>query len=602
MRAGSHQHGDKGVYYQGEWLDIVSLGASTAASFFCLFCRANRLPLKEHCADKFNLKCSTDCGVCPRSRSRNSAALADGSYDVIIVGAGCIGGAIARELSRFQLSVLVLESADDASQGATKGNSGIVHAGFDDAPGSVRAKYCWKGNQMFPELDRDLRFGYQKNGSLVLATNEEEVKHLHELLKRGEKNGVQRLAILQRDEILKLEPYVSKDVVAALYSPDAGNLIPYEFAIAVMENAVDNGVEFRIRRHVNAIKKLADGKFEVAARHWEPKAFVDATMSAAAPGKEKEEESGSRAPLWLGFALGLLVVLLQWLKVPFIAACGMAALIFVAGYKLLSKPGSKAVAAKPAAARILLSVGSGGAIIPANLMAAGGSGSAEVMEGKTIEQEAFVAKMVINSAGSGSDKIANLIGDTSFKIKPRLGDYLLLNRSQGKFAKCTLFPCPGPLGKGILVQQTLWGNLILGPTARDLHNPEHMNQSNEDVQRFILAKCRKLVDAFDPKEVIHAFSGIRAKSDRNDWIIERSAKADNFINVAGIDSPGLAGCPAIALEVVRMVGESLKLAPNPNFNPNRGAIIVPKTGFKVCGQHCAFGLLKLFFLPPFSRV
>jgi glycerol-3-phosphate dehydrogenase len=214
-------------------------------------------------------------------------------------------------------------------------------------------------------------------------------------------------------------------------------------------------------------------------------------------------------------------------------------------------------------------------------MAVGGSGCSDATSGKTVEQETFRCKVVINCAGSFSDKIANMMGDHSFKIKPRLGDYLLLNRNQGKFAKCTLFPCPGPLGKGILVQQTLWGNLILGPTARDLHNPEHMAQSAEDVQRFILSRCRKLVDVFDPKEVIHSFAGIRAKSDRNDWIVERSCKAANFINVAGIDSPGLAGCPAIAVEVVRMVGETVRLMPNTTFNPSRRAIIVPKIGFKV---------------------
>ncbi len=82
---------------------------------------------------------------CPRSRSRNVAAKKDGSYDVVIIGAGCIGAGIARELSKTFCSVLLLEAADDVTQGATKGNSGIVHAGYDDKPGSVRAKFCWPG-------------------------------------------------------------------------------------------------------------------------------------------------------------------------------------------------------------------------------------------------------------------------------------------------------------------------------------------------------------------------------------------------------------------------------------------------------------------------
>ncbi len=114
-------------------------------------------------------------------------------------------------------------------------------------------------------------------------------------------------------------------------------------------------------------------------------------------------------------------------------------------------------------------------------------------------EESFHASYIVNCAGTGSDKIAGLIGDHSFKIKPRIGDYLLLNRSQGHLTKCTLFPCPGPLGKGVLVQTTLWGNLILGPTARDTHVSEMMAQSPEEVQEYILSKCKRLVPSFDAK-------------------------------------------------------------------------------------------------------
>eukprot|EP01030_Chromulinospumella_sphaerica_P008940 gene8940-8750_t len=102
----------------------------------------------------------------------------------------------------------------------------------------------------------------------------------------------------------------------------------------------------------------------------------------------------------------------------------------------------------------------------------------------------------------GADKVANMLGDFSFKIKPRIGDYLILNRNQGDLVRSTIFPCPGPLGKGVLVQTSLWGTLILGPTARDTHLPEAMSQSPEEIQSFILAKCKELVPTFDAKEVI----------------------------------------------------------------------------------------------------
>lgn len=137
------------------------------------------------------------------------------------------------------------------------------------------------------------------------------------------------------------------------------------------------------------------------------------------------------------------------------------------------------------------------------------------------------------------------------------------------------------LGKGVLVQTTLWGNLILGPTARDTNLPEVMAETNDDIMTYILSKCKELVPTFDPKEVIHTFCGARAKSTRGDWIIEPSSTEPNFIHAAGIDSPGLAGSPAIAVEIVSLLQQAgLQCTPDPTFNPNRAPIITPKDGWK----------------------
>merc|ERR1719223_337665 len=134
---------------------------------------------------------------------------------------------------------------------------------------------------MFPQLDKELNFGYQKNGSLVLATNKDEVKILHDLLKRGETNGVKNLRILDKKELFEMEPHINPNSISALYSPDAGNVIPYEYTIALAENAVDNGVELRIRREVVDIKPPSAGNnhFIIKARHWEPKNYVDGVKS-----------------------------------------------------------------------------------------------------------------------------------------------------------------------------------------------------------------------------------------------------------------------------------------------------------------------------------
>ena len=590
------QHGVKGAYVGGDWVDI------------------------EECAKHFNVsggshttcdnfkKGSSACATCPRSRSRYVQSKNDGSYDVIIIGAGCIGSAIARELSKSQLSVLMLEAADDVTQGATKGNSGIVHAGFDDVPGSNRAKYCWPGNQMFPALDKELHFGYQKNGSLVIATSEEDVKHLHELKKRGETNGVKRLRIVQKEELFAMEPHVNPDAIAALYAPDAGNLIPYEFAIALAENAVDNGVELRIRRTVTNISEDKElGMYTLTADHWEP-----AEYAASMPESEKviatnisevdkvmassSQKGASRVPLGTAMIQSSVCILLSLSAVHNIAPAvsqlyaislekaqmigGSVSLLlgFIYMYFLLSsnQSGTKASGGKFAAP-----VGTGGSKVTVDEMMVGGSGAKTALNGVTVGVETYRAKYVVNAAGGYSDKIAHMLGDNSFKIKPRLGDYLLLNRNQGHLARHTLFPCPGPLGKGVLVQTTLWGNLILGPTARDTHLPEVMAQSIEDIQRFILSKCKILVPSFDPREVIHAFCGARAKSTRGDWIIEICPSSARAVHAAGIDSPGLAGSPAIALEVVRLLTlAGLKLTPNKSFNPIRAPIITPKDGWK----------------------
>ena len=124
---------------------------------------------------------------------------------------------------------------------------------------------------MFTQLDHELCFGYQLNGSLVLAFDEKEHQHLHELKKHGKTNGVKRLHIIDKKELLEMEPYVNPEAVAALYSPDAGNVIPYEYTIALAENAVDNGVELRICRQVTSLSyQTKTGNWMVMLRHWEP--------------------------------------------------------------------------------------------------------------------------------------------------------------------------------------------------------------------------------------------------------------------------------------------------------------------------------------------
>ena len=176
-------------------------------------------------------------------------------YDVLIVGAGVVGCAVARELSRYQLHVAVVDKENDVSMGTSKANSGIVHAGFDAHTGTNKAIYNVLGARMFPELSRELDFPFRQNGALVLCFDEAEKHKLAELLEQGQRNGVKGLSVIDGDAVRAMEPNVSGEVVAALYAETSGIVSPYEMTIALAENAAVNGVEFLLGQEVKAIDK-----------------------------------------------------------------------------------------------------------------------------------------------------------------------------------------------------------------------------------------------------------------------------------------------------------------------------------------------------------
>lgn len=176
-------------------------------------------------------------------------------YDVAIIGAGIVGTAIARELSKFELKICVLEKEIDLAMGATKANSAIVHAGFDASPGTLKAKLNVTGNSMFDQLSKDLDFHFRRNGSLVLCFGEEDASHLKHLMQQGEQNGVPGLVILDRATVKEMEPNLSDHVAVALYAPTGGIVCPYEMAIGMAENAFENGVEFFFENKVQNIIK-----------------------------------------------------------------------------------------------------------------------------------------------------------------------------------------------------------------------------------------------------------------------------------------------------------------------------------------------------------
>ncbi len=369
-------------------------------------------------------------------------------FDVIVIGGGVIGGAVLRELTKYNLNVCLLEKENDVAMGASKANSGIVHAGYDAPEGSLKAKFNVLGNEAMPQYAKELGVKYRNNGSLVVAFSLAEMSTLSILKERGEKNGVKGLELLSKFSLKGMEPNVSDEAVGALYAPTGGIVCPYELTIAQIGNAMDNGAELYCNFELNKV--------------------------------EKGENS----------------------------------------FKCYSSEG-------------------------------------DMVEGK----------VVINCAGLGAEKVAKLFGDENIRIGARKGEYLLLDRESGDFVSHTLFFAPTKAGKGILVSQTVDDNIILGPTAEE--NEEETDTSAKGIEE-VLTKARKMCPNVPTYNVITSFAGIRAFSDRHDFIVEESSSVKGLIHCAGIESPGLTSAPAIGKYVVEtLVGDMLDLQENKNFNGTR---------------------------------
>ncbi len=365
-------------------------------------------------------------------------------FDVIVIGGGVVGGMILRTLTKYQLSVCMLEKESDVAMGASKANSGIVHAGFDAAPNSLKAKFNVQGNAMMAQVTKELGVKYRNNGSLVVAFDEEQMQTLVQLKARGEKNGVTGLSILSQKELRKKEPNISDNAVGALYASTGGIVCPYGLTIAAIGNAMDNGAQLRTEFEVCAIQKI-DG-----------------------------------------------------------------------GYEVLSTDGKREA-----------------------------------------------ARVVINCAGLGSGKIASLVGDT-FVVGARKGEYILLDRESGDFVSHTLFFTPTAAGKGILVSPTADGNILLGPTATEQADGD--TQTTEIGLAHVTSAAAKMCKNPPTYNTITSFSGVRAYSDRHDFVIENSEKAKGIIHCVGVESPGLTAAPAIAKFVVEeLVAGHITLTENKNF-------------------------------------
>lgn len=175
-------------------------------------------------------------------------------FDITIIGGGLVGCSIARALSKYDLKVLLIEKERDVSLGASKANSGIVHGGYAGKAGTLKGEMCIKGNEMFDQLDQELNFGFKRIGGLIIGFTESDRRTLNKQYENGLLVGQNDFQWLNREEILLKEPHINPDVLCALYVPSIGITSPYELTIALVENAIGNGVTFMGGQTVSSIE------------------------------------------------------------------------------------------------------------------------------------------------------------------------------------------------------------------------------------------------------------------------------------------------------------------------------------------------------------
>ncbi len=353
-------------------------------------------------------------------------------FDVIIIGAGVIGSAVAWRLARYNLKIAVVEKGDDVAAATSKANSGIIHAGYDPEPGTLKAGLNVRGNTLYPGLCRELGVDYLACGSLVVA-HEGQQQRLEMILQRGRQNGVKDLAVIGRDKLLDMEPNVSPEAISALYAPSAAVVSPYQLTVALAENAALNGVEFLFNTRVDSVL-VEEGR----------------------------------------------------------------------------------------------------------------------VAGVNCGETKLSAPIIVNAAGVYADRLAHMAGAERYDITPRKGEYLLLDKELEGFVRQVLFPVPRGSSKGILVVPTVEGNILAGPTAWDVEDREDVATTPQGLAE-IRDETPLLVSGVNWGRVIGSFAGLRAVADSDDFIIRASARVGGWIDVGGIQSPGLASAPAIAERVEHLV-------------------------------------------------
>ncbi len=380
-------------------------------------------------------------------------ALMTTTYDITIIGAGAVGCAIARELSRYDLKIALVESNSDVGMGTSKASTAIWHTGYDAKPGSLEAKLLRRSYALMKDYLPEANIAHEVLGGLLIAWNQEQFDTLPKLLKQAHDNDEMDVRIISAEEIHQREPHINKGALGGLYVPGEGILCTFSVPLAMAYQAVENGVELFLNFRVKEIR---------------PSTTDD-----------------GRQTTW----------------------------------SIVSGPSSEQV---------------------------------------------IDTRFVINAAGLFSDEINAMFGKNGFKVTPRRGQLIVYDKMARPLVNHVLLPVPTSITKGVLISPTVYGNILLGPTAEDLPD-KTATETTEDGLKFLLEKGKQILPQLLDEEVTATYSGLRAATEHSDYQIEMDASL-RYLCLGGIRSTGISGAMGIAeygVELLRDAG--LELTPKPEF-------------------------------------
>lgn len=363
------------------------------------------------------------------------------TYDIAIIGAGAVGCAIARELSRYDLKVALLDSNPDVGMGTSKASTAIWHTGYDATPGSLEATLLKRSYKLMETFLPEANIAHERLGGLLIAWNQEQFESLPKLLKKAHDNGETDVRIISTDEIRQREPHINPNALGGLFVPGEGILCTYSVPLACAYQAVKNGVETIFNFAVKDIR----------------------------PGTE---DGGREA----------------------------------------------------------------------------------IVHSLSSDQSEIRARYIVNAAGLGSDEVDSLFGHRQFKVTPRRGQLIIFDKLSRPLVHHVLLPVPTSITKGVLISPTVYGNILLGPTAEDLDD-KSATQTTADGLNFLLEKGQQILPQLLDEEVTATYSGLRAATEHSDYQIEMH-REQRYLCVGGIRSTGISAALGIAEYAVELLQEA----------------------------------------------